>query len=96
MTPIGDLSQEAPTSLELNRGSLHRAGGAVRRAVLRNLWQGQLSEEFLVGLLSARFGLIGDLLEKGLIYAHRHGTRKPDAESMSWWRVPCIEPRSPH
>ena len=66
--------QEAPKSLELNRGRLHRAGGTVRRAVLRNLWQGQLSEEFLVGLLSARLGLIGDLLEKGLIYAHRHGT----------------------
>ena len=66
--------QEAPKSLALNRGRFHRAGENVRRAVLRNLWQGQLSEEFLVGLLSARLGLIGDLLEKSLIYAHRHGT----------------------
>ena len=41
----------------------------------RNLWQAQVGQEFLVGLLSARLGLVGDLLESGLARAHRLAPR---------------------
>lgn len=43
--------------------------------VARNLWQGQIGQEFLVGLLSARLGLVGDLIESGLARAHRLAAR---------------------
>ena len=65
-----------PDSSQVHAGRLHRTYRDIREAVLRNLWQGQVSQEFLVGLLSARFGLVGDLIEKGLFYAHRFGGRQ--------------------
>lgn len=48
----------------------------VREAIARNLWQGQVGEEFLVGLLSARLGLLGDLLETGFSRAATRGTHR--------------------
>lgn len=54
----------------------------VRGMIARNLWQGQVGEEFLVGLLSARLGLLGDLLEAGCSRAVRRGTRRHDGRRV--------------
>ena len=67
--------RELPKSSDVQRVRPHRAYRGVRKAVIRNLWQAQLGEEFVVGLLSSRLGLLGDLLETGLFHAHRLGVR---------------------
>ena len=67
--------RELPKSLDVQRVRLDRAYRGVRKAVIRNLWQAQLGEEFVVGLLSKRLGLLGDLLETGFFHAYRLGVR---------------------
>jgi hypothetical protein len=86
-------SRELPESSEVRRTLLHRAYSGVREAVSRNLWRAQLGEEFVVGLLSARLGLLGDLLETGFSYAHRregrhaHGCRADVLVAGSMYRT---------
>ncbi len=47
-------------------------------SVTRNLWQGQVGQEYLVGVLSARLGFIGDLLERGIAGVHGRRRRPND------------------
>lgn len=55
-----------------------RALGGAREALARNLWQGQVGQEFLVGLLSARLGRLGDVVERGVSHVVRRRARPPD------------------
>jgi len=68
------MGPRAPSSAPPLRTPGALAGA--REAILRNLWQGQAGEEFLVGLLSARLGRLGDLLEAMSSRAVRRGARR--------------------
>jgi len=62
---------EAPTSPDDQRARRPRIYRDVRQAILGYLWQGQVGQELLVGLLSARFGSLGDLLQT--VWARAYG-----------------------